>query len=231
MRHYSPLSCATTDMTKFARVSDKDWTIAETIGTARIRRLKRATNFESVVARLVRSARVEQLKRERARECPSAFRAVVILRVEPASLDDFFNSHVGYRAQYFVSRRLGEKANRFAISRFLRKVLAAASKRECPNQSFLKASLTHPYSKVWLHQGVWLRRAKREDRVLLVRRWQAELDSNDKLRQKLARWGSLAPANEMGLVLKGGYIGSTARVKMGKLPATRSKQLNELGFT
>jgi hypothetical protein len=105
-------------------------------------------------------------------------------------------------------------------------------RRKRPKKDFIEMSLKHPDCKVWPHQGEWLRRARCEDRVLLVPRWQAELTSGDKARQKLALWGSLAPAHETRLLLKGGFVQSTGRIgSIGKAPSNRSKQLHELGFT
>ena len=179
----------------------------------------------------MRGARVERLRRERAREDHSAFRSVVHLRVKPQSLDQFFNSPVGYRAQYYASCKLGKRANRFVSNELFSKVLVEGKRGKRLKQDFIRMSLKHPACKVWLRQGQWLRQAKREDRVLLVPRWQAECVSGDKARQKLARWGSLAPAHETRLLLKGGFVGSTSRVNIDKSPMTRSKELHELGFT
>jgi hypothetical protein len=219
-------------MTKFARVSERDWVIDKRVGSRRIRRIKHAANFEGVVSRLVRGARVEHLCRERASGCHSAFRLIVRFRVRPESLDQFFNSSVGYRAQYFASSKLGERANRFTVKEFFPKVIAEGKRRKRPKKDFIEMSLKHPDCKVWPHQGEWLRRARCEDRVLLVPRWQAELTSGDKARQKLALWGSLAPAHETRLLLKGGFVQSTGRIgSIGKAPSNRSKQLHELGFT
>ncbi len=230
MRDAPPYSTAA-NMTKFARVSEADWVIARSIESGRIRRIRQAENFEAVVLRIVRDAWIERLSRERARTDHSAFRLIVHLRVKPQSLDEFFNSPVGYRAQYLVSCKLGEEANRFVINELLSKVLEERKQGKRLKQDFIRNSLKDPACKVWPHQGQWLRQAKREDRVLLVPRWQAECVSGDKARQKLARWGSLAPAHETRLPLKGGFIGSTSRVEINKSLTNRSRELHELGFT
>lgn len=218
-------------MTKFARVPDADWVLAGNVGSARISRLRQAENFDAVVSRIIRGARVERLRRERSHEDHSAFRLIVDLRVKAQSLDQFFNSPVGYRAQYFANCKLGERANRFVINELFSKVLVAGKRGRRLKEDFIRLSLKHSSCKVWLHQGQWLRHAKREDRVLLVPRWQAECVSGDKLRRKLARWGSLAPAHETRLLLKGGFVRATSRVTIDKSPMTRSRELHELGFT
>lgn len=218
-------------MRKFARVSEADWVIAGSIGSGRISRLRHAENFEAVVLRIMRGARVERLRREPAREDHSAFRLIVYIRVKAQILDQFFNSPVGYRAQYFASCILGERANRFVINELFSKVLVEGKRGKGLKEDFIRESLKHRACKVWLHQGRWLRQAKREDRVLLVPRWQAECVSGDKARQKLARWGSLAPAHETQLLVKGGFVGSNSRVNIHKSPMTRSRELHELGFT
>lgn len=218
-------------MTKFARVSEIDWVLASSIGSGRIRRIRQAENFEDVMSKLVRGARVEQLRKQRACSDHSVFRLIVVFRVRPTSLDQFFNSPVGYRAQYFASCKLGERANRLTVAQLFPKVLAEAKRANRPMLEFVERSLSNPHCKVWPHQGQWLRRARIKDRVLLVPRWQAGLSSVDKKRRKLARWGSLAPSLETRLVLKGSFVWSSCRAKIGKTSTTRSRQLHQLGFT
>ncbi|MFQ6021869.1 MAG: hypothetical protein ACE5NW_04040 [Acidiferrobacterales bacterium] len=175
---------------------------------------------------------MERIRRERAPEGQAGHRSVVVLRVEPEALDRFFNSASGYRAQYLVQPELGNKANCIVIGKLLPKVLRALDRRsKQAERAFVESSLSHPWSKVWIHQGLWLRRAKREHRVLLVQAWQAEITSRDHRRRKLARWGALAPAHEIHLLVKGGYLCRGDELDVGKPPSMRARELHELGFT
>jgi hypothetical protein len=148
-------------------------------------------------------------------------------------LDTFFNSAAGYRAQYLSETRLGQAANRLVLDALLPKVLRSIEKASADpdRQEFAEQSLLHPWSKVWVHQGLWLRHARREHRVLQVPEWQAELSSENMHRRKLARWGSLAPEHESCLLLKGGYVQSGDHLMFGKSPTERDQSLHELGFT
>ncbi|MFQ5937203.1 MAG: hypothetical protein ACE5LB_12440 [Acidiferrobacterales bacterium] len=61
--------------------------------------------------------------------------------------------------------------------------------------------------------------------------WQAEITSRDHRRRKLARWGALAPAHEIHLLVKGGYLCRGDELDVGKPPSMRARELHELGFT
>jgi hypothetical protein len=63
-------------------------------------------------------------------------------------------------------------------------------------KQWIERSLFGSDSKVWIHQGQWLRQSRHRDRLLMVERWMRELDTNDKKRRKLARWAILVPQQE-----------------------------------
>ena len=216
-------------MSGFDRASRYAWILSDSVKGWRRRRLLRPVSIEGIVENLRRNSRVECVRRERASGGQAGHRSVVVLRATARVLDQFFNSCSGYRAQYLVRPTLGNKANRYVICEMLPKVLAAITSES--KRAFVEASLAHPWAKVWIHQGAWLRRARRKDRVLLVDSWQAELRARDRDRRKLARWGTLAPKNETRFMIKGGFVHGINRVKSGKPPLVRARELHELGFT
>lgn len=219
-------------MTGFDRASEGIWILSDRIKRSRRRRLLQPPSFEGMVETLWREALVERVKCEKAPNGQSGHRSVVVLRTKPHVLDQFFNSASGYRAQYLLRAALGDKANRLVIRTILPEVLATLDRESRSNQrALVKSSLLHPWAKVWIHQGLWLRRARREHRVLLIPAWQRQLSANDRRRRKLVRWGALAPSRETRFLLKGGYVRGRKWLKVGKPSVTRARELHELGFT
>ena len=160
-------------------------------------------------------------------------RLAALFRTDRRALDLFFNSASGYRAQYLCKPELGDEANRLvidALTPVLDKAIGGRSGNTA-SRAFCELSLAHTWAKVWIHQGSWLRRSRRIERVLLVPSWQSELQSVDKHRRKLARWGSLAPEYETRFVLKGGYVESGRQLKICKSARERRQELHTLGFT
>jgi hypothetical protein len=184
------------------------------------------------VGALAREAKVGRIKRQRMQAGVNCYRSVVVLYAKRKLVDQFFNSASGYRAQYFVRPSLGIEANQSAVRALLASVLRALERDgRWAERVFVEISLLHPQAKVWIHQGLWLRRARRQDHVLLVRSWQAQLTAEEPRRRKLARWGALAPADETRLCLKGGFLRDGQIVNSAKTPSARAQELHEVGFT
>jgi hypothetical protein len=217
-------------MTRYGFAPQEIWVLHGAICGARRRRLLQPPPFKSIVADLMASARIEKVGRQCAPYGQLAQRCTVVLTVDSEKLDMFFNSASGYRAQYLLCREQGHRANRFVLDTATPKVLSELVGRHLES-AFVASSLTHDWAKVWVHQGLWLRRARREHRVLLVPSWQQELSSRDKERRKLALWGALAPSTESRILLKGGYVSSTEKLCIGKPPTQRASEIQELGFT
>ncbi len=217
-------------MGKFGCASENDWVLGRAIDGARRRRLLLSQPFERIVSDLLDNAQIEMVGYQRAPDGQLGKRCTVVLKAREDVLDCFFNSASGYRAQYLLDPDQGNRANRFVLDNALPKVLGALGGRRA-DPIFVALSLSHCWAKVWIHQGLWLRRAKREHRVVLVPTWQQELTSQDWYRRRLARWGSLAPNNESRMLLKGGYVHSSEKLCIGKPLSTRALEIHELGFT
>jgi hypothetical protein len=144
-------------------------------------------------------------------------------------VDLFHNAATGYRAQYYQSVRTGEAANRYAVHQLAARAIAllgGAQKRTCPLW-WVERSLLHREAKVWIHQGPWLRLARRSDRNLRVKRW---LSSNPRNRKRRV-WASLTPASETRIDLKGAPLTLDGRRFAKSVKRNRSKDIHGVGYT
>ena len=219
-------------MGRFAVISESLWKFAESVPLSRRDHLLHGRSYERTVAEMLSSC--TRLTFQKQQDCKrSGARCIVTAHVDPSRLDRFFSSSCGYRAQYLLNPDDGHLADHYAIeaslSFFLRSLSVEA--RRAKDKAFIEASLQHPWAKVWPYQGLWLRRARRSDRVLLVPSWQRELASPDKHRRRLARWGSLAPNLDPRIQFKGGFVQGSKHLFVGKPQAKRAHKINELGFT
>lgn len=218
----------------FGRVPQKEWVLSHQMTLRQKRRLRRQTTYEQIIARLARGVALHDHTREGAHSKGGGrfFRTHVTLRVDTATVDLFHNSPSGYRAQYYLSAKNGDRANTYALRQLvprIRQLLIGHAKRTCP-WSWVEKSLLDPSAKVWIYQGRWWRHAKRKDRHLAVRRWVAEQTSPEKMRRRKAAWGALTPDRETRVDVKGGFT-TLAGVPLGSLKLERAKDINELGFT
>lgn len=217
-------------MNDFGCVPESVWALCGTIDSARRNRLLHPPPYEKIIEELIDTARVVEIHKQRAPEGQSGHRCAVMFGIKPRMLDQFFNSACGYRAQYLLDPEQGDRANRYVIDKALPKLLRAATDNHA-YQQFVEYSLAHCWAKVWIYQGLWLRRARREHRILFVPAWQRHLESQGKRCKKLIQWGALAPDSESRLMFKGGYVLSSTELWIGKEHATRACEIHDFGFT
>jgi hypothetical protein len=224
-------------MSRFARVDADVWRLDQSVEPERRRCLLHAPPFEGLVDAMMSDAKLEAIQWERVpkkdgqREPGRRF--IIKVRVRPGRLDRFFNSSSGYRAQFLVGVRLGGRADRYVRDAAMRELASQLEAYYGPvyPKELVERSIAHPRAKVWIHQGLWLRCARRTDRVLRIAAWQGGLESDVDDRRKKARWGMLAPHTESLLLLKGAYFHEGRPLKGRKDPADRARELHELGFT
>ena len=176
--------------------------------------------------------RLIAISRQEARDEPTFFRVVVTLQVDSSTVDLFHNSARGYRAQYYSSVKAGDRANLYALNVLAPRIVElsmAIAKRTC-QPDWLARSIANRHAKLWIHQGLWLRRARSSDAVLLVSRWMKQQRSADPKRRKRARWAALAPELESRIDIKGAYFRSDGK-SLGTLKPGRAKDIRDLGFT
>ena len=90
---------AATSSAAFVQVSDTEWRLSEYLTPRRRQKLQYSPSYDQLIDRLQRQMAVVEVARERSRDVPGFFRAVVALRVRASALDLFYNGASGYRAQ------------------------------------------------------------------------------------------------------------------------------------
>lgn len=220
------------NISEFGRVSDCEWKLSSSMGKTRRERLYASDCYEVLLEKLLEEALVVGVKREWAHQQRVYRRVVLTLKVEPVDLDLFYNSPSGYRAQYYLSTEIGARANRYAIDKLsaVLHVKAAHIKKRGLNWEWAKQSLMNNDAKLWPHQGLWLYRARLNDRNLVVDRWVNTKSENEEERRKGAIWSTLTPNDESLLVFKGGFISPDGE-PFGTFKPSRSLNIHELGFT
>src|SRR5207247_2371391 len=139
-----------------------------------------------------------------------------------------------YRAQYYKSVRMGEKANKLLVSALMPLVLkwlARTPKRTC-SLDWVRESLSRPSAKVWIHQGHWLRYSNNAERCLSAKRW-ANQDpaSLCKCQKRKLRYGGLCPARETRINLMGAFLTLVDNPSEFVVKSDRGRDIHEFGFS
>jgi len=217
--------------TAFAIITSRDWALSPSAPKACRALVHRSQSFESVVRQLCAKVKVVRVRRNKARSADGYFRAHVKVRVPRRSCTVFHSARSGYRAQYYRGIAYGERANAFAVSALAHAIHGQLRDTRLMTKEWIERSLLGHDSKVWIHQGLWLRHSRRRDRLLVVKRWMREVSSKDKKRRKLARWATLLPQQENAIDIKGTFLTNDGEPLPFNPKQGRSKQLHDLGFT
>lgn len=219
-------------ISNFACIREDIWRLANAIDGCRRRRLLQCTSYERIVERILEGATLKSHKREKLKQPgskPSYYRVWIAVTMDLETLDLFHNSRCGYRAQYFYSVENGELANAYTLQVLapgIRKMLSGRQKRTCP-WWWVEKSLLDREAKVWIHQGSWLRQRRNSDRNLCIQRWMVNAPSA----RRKALWGSLIPAGESNLDIKGGYVNLQGASFGTTLKPCRGIDIHKFGFT
>jgi hypothetical protein len=167
--------------------------------------------------------------------CEGAHRAVFRLRVAPAAYDAFFNSPVGYRAQYCISVENGERHNRELIDLLTRPCLDFAQ-RKAPStfgDRLIRASLAGQQAKIWIDEADLNRL---EGAHISFPRWTtkaaaaAEGSWADMAARSKAESGILAPEGTH-LEIKGAWILPDGAECRDPTKEHRSREIHDYGFS
>ena len=148
---------------RFVRVPSRDWCLDQAISGRRRQQLLRGRTFTNIVKDIAKHATILMHKRTRIKRHPEYYRADITLQLKANIVDLFHNSASGYRAQYYYSTKIGEVANRYALTQLRVRVinlLSKSQKRTCPLW-WVEKSLQLSEAKAWIHQGIWLRSPKK----------------------------------------------------------------------
>jgi hypothetical protein len=209
-------------------VARNEWQLSTSC--ARREELLGGPTFEEIVTHIATNAQVVKHKRARSRDRPAYYRAEVCLELPAWIVDLFHNSAAGYRAQYYPSAQDGIAANRYAVEQLVPTIMERVGrwKRTCI-PAWFRSSLDNPSSKLWIHQGHWLRFPKRLDRQLFVKRWSlyewAEKENHKRV------WYRLTPDQEPVIDLKGGFLMLDGTPLSVSLKPERDQKLHNAGFT
>lgn len=211
--------------TKFKKVSEKQWRYSG-------RKKWNCTSFEEIVDCLGKTIKIYSLVRSKLKYSTEYHRVNIKVKAPEDLVNAFHSSEFGYRAQFYSGIEIGESANNFVVKRLMPILLSQIEeigKSTCRPDWALQ-SLSLPASKIWIHQGIWLRKKPLKMRRLTVDRWLSHSKSLDKKVRKKVIWSTLVP-NEDKLDIKGGFICSDGTPLKYDLKPCRSKQLFHYGFT
>ncbi len=214
------------------------WSHTELISGDRRTRLIAWKSFDSVLQQLVSSTKIlsyeeEPFKDHRLHGC---VRASFLLLVDSHTYDGFFNSSVGYRAQYCQSFEKGEQANRQLIEALRSELVkfAQLSLMTALCQNRIEASLDATDAKIWIDESEpvsippeeltihinyqpWVDRAIRADK-------HQEEEFINAVRGVFAPFGTR-------LEVKGAWLGADGCERRDPSKAHRSKQIALDGYS
>ena len=147
-------------------------------------------------------------------------RASFRLRVSSTLYDWFFNSPVGYRAQFAISKSTGLEANASAL-RTLESRMVEASVSHGRDRLFVTLSLRSEGAKIWIDESEVEGQMGRLEPAIDFERW--EKNSEDGA-------GLLIPRGRY-LEVKGAWITKLGEVFIDPYKRTRAEQIYECGFS
>jgi len=227
---------------KFSQVPREQWRFAKGFPASRRHHLQESPTYEEIVDGVLKAFEIERVFAEtpNAKNLHSITarkagvrRVVIRLKSDAWWIDLFHNSSGGYRAQFWHSVVLGETANQFIINKLMPAARSLMDQGPLSHrvESIREASLKPAEMKVWIHQGLWCRFRRLDDRVLEVPRWHENRESDDKRAKKLATYASLAPDNETLLELIGKWVYPGGNEWCPEKGKKRSLEIHQYGFT
>jgi hypothetical protein len=221
-------------MSGFFLAPRDDWNIDHFVKRSRRDKLLGDTGFDEITARICAEAQLSRVSHEDGEEGDKIglHRWSITLRASRETIDLWHNSRGSYRAQYYVSQNSGEAANAYALEHLtkLAASLMQADRYRRRHWDRAAVSVCHPYTRVWIHQGLWCHHAKLTDRLLHVQQWRIG-PGDDKKRRKRKVLGMLIPENETKLKIIGQWLDDTNRPRTTPPKTDRADHIHECGFT
>jgi hypothetical protein len=197
------------------------WKFSETMAADRRRRLLSYGSFEEIEL-IVGAAEIAAVVWEpfRGELLNGCHRASYLLRVSEEAYDAFFNSPVGYRAQFALDTRTGEHANRRLLAALEERLVEFGLARSFPEPQ-LVGSLRGEQAKVWINESEVEAQLGDDRPAILYPPWQRESDSGV---------GLLAPVGKE-LAVYGGWLDAQGGIRQNPLKAHRSEEIHRSGFS
>lgn len=198
------------------------WQFGDSVPADRASRLLSYVSLDEIIGHLQMAEIVafawEPFQSDRLKGC---HRVSFLLQVSPDMYDAFFNSPVGYRAQYAVGVVTGEAGNRALLRKFEPRLLEFTHEKNLVSETRVKASLQAADAKVWIYEPEVEAQLGREDTQILYAPWQQA--STDGV-------GLLAPIGTK-LEVKGGWVDDHGKERRDPFKANRSEEIHSVGYT
>jgi len=147
-------------------------------------------------------------------------RAVFGLRVSCTAYDSFFNSPIGYRAQFALSANAGRAANVILLDALEPALIRFAQRTEQATDRVVW-SLRGPDAKIWIDESEVQEQLGRTEEQILYEPWQ---------QKSLDGVGLLAPLGER-LEIKGAWVDASSQFRPNPKKAARAEEIHCVGFS
>jgi hypothetical protein len=127
----------------------QNWNFSASVPQERRKVLSNPPSFEAIADAIQREMKILCGHRQACDDQEGFCRFVYCVKVSRSLFDLFFNSHQGYRSQYFRSTATGCEKNRFLVE-LLSPICLASSATLPAMRSVAERSLSSGSSKVWL---------------------------------------------------------------------------------
>lgn len=212
------------------------WDFTSLIPAVRRQRLLAIQSFQEVIERVVRGTTDFFATEPRGNApCLGCSRAFLRVRVDELTYDAFFNSPIGYRAQYCLSTENGEEQNRRLIAAITPMCLSysegkeqndfltdkiLASLRGIDAKAWIKDSDLPDVNEVHIDYGPWVAKATVVSRGT----------PTDKAARAKAAVGVLAPVGTH-IEIKGAWLTPDGRECRDPSKALRAQEIHDYGYT
>jgi len=198
------------------------WQFGPSVENQRTEWLLHCVNFDAV-AQLLQDVSItdyvwEPFKGSRLKGC---YRASFLVRVSLSTYDAFFNSPVGYRAQYALAPSTGERANRQLLFLLEQRLLAFAIVRGEKSESLLLTSLRSTQAKIWIYEREVEAQLGGNEAAILYQPW---------MKNSLDGAGLLAPVGQY-IEVKGGWLDTQGNERIDPAKTARSDDIHNFGFS
>jgi hypothetical protein len=197
------------------------WTFHASITETRRRQLINLCSFENIVGGLILCAEMLAFRPAKGQivELSGCTRAEFLLKVPPFLYDAFFNSPVGYRAQYALDVSRGERKNRELIDALRAKLLACTSGQA--DFVRIESSIDASQAKIWIDEDEVQNHYLDDSPEIDFPRW---LENSE---------GGAGPRAPLGsrLVVCGGWIDQSGAQRLNPYKQMRSRQIHDAGFS
>lgn len=122
----------------------------------RLRSLQQKYSFSEIAKRIMSEMKdIEFRPKEGRKEAKNKIRAEFFFTISAETLDLFFNSSQGYRAQYYLDPQQSIECNRFLVDMVKGRLIEAAMQSNQNRMTIeqIRKSLEYRSAKIWIHEN------------------------------------------------------------------------------